>query len=208
MDTRLVLAFLALDLLLAITPGPDVVYVLSRGVAQGPRVGLLSTAGVCAAYATNTALVAAGLAVLIRSSPVLFDALRYGGAGYLLLVGIRMLRKPAAVAALETSARAGRLRIVAQGFLTGFLNPKGVVLFVTLLPQFVSRSAQLPVPAQLLVLGSIHVTACLTVYGAIGLTAGRIGRRLTERPRAARLIGYLAGTVLCLLGGRLAVQRG
>jgi threonine/homoserine/homoserine lactone efflux protein len=94
--------------------------------------------------------------------------------------------------------------VLRQGFITAFLNPKGLVLFFSLLPQFVAPSAALPVAVQLLVLGMIHTFNCFVIYGAVGVGAGHLGEVLKRRLGLARVIGWLSGSVLIALGLRIA----
>jgi threonine/homoserine/homoserine lactone efflux protein len=94
--------------------------------------------------------------------------------------------------------------VLRQGFLTAFLNPKGLLVFFSLVPQFVSPSAAFPVAVQLLVLGLVHTFNCLVIYGAVGLSAGSLGELLKRRLRFARMIRWLSGSVLIALGLRMA----
>lgn len=180
---------------------------MTRGVAGGRRSALVSVGGVCSGYFAHAVLAALGLAALLQSSGVAFEIVRYAGATYLVYLGIRMLLsksigfEPREDGEVDTEPT---LAVLRQGFLTAFLNPKGLLVFLSLLPQFVATSAVLPVAAQLLVLGLIHTVNCIVVYGAVGLSAGGLGELLRRRLRLARIIRWLAGSVLIALGLRLA----
>lgn len=207
MDTRLLSLFFVANILLVLTPGPDWIYVMTRGVAGGRRSALVSVGGVCAGYFSHAVLAALGLAALLQSSGVAFEIVRYAGAAYLVYLGVRMLLsksigfEPREDGAVDTEPT---LAVLRQGFLTAFLNPKGLLVFLSLLPQFVATSAVLPVAIQLLLLGLIHTINCVVIYGVVGLTAGGLGEQLRRRLRLAKIIRWLAGSVLIALGLRLA----
>ena len=208
MDVHLLLLFFAAQILLALTPGPDWMYVMARGIAGGKRSALVSVCGVCSGYLAYAVLVALGLAALLRSSDVAFEAVRYAGAAYLLYLGARMILSKGTGLGPGDDSDDGEAKsdfaVLRQGFITAFLNPKGLVLFFSLLPQFVTPSAALPVAGQLLVLGLVHTFNCFVVYGAVGLGAGHLGEVLKRRLGLARVIRWLSGSVLIALGLRMA----
>jgi threonine/homoserine/homoserine lactone efflux protein len=209
MDVHLLLLFYATQISLAITPGPDWLYVMSRGVAGGRRSALVSVGGICSGYLADSVLVALGLAALLQSSDAAFEIVRYGGAAYLIYLGARMILskgmglRPCADADEGGDGEPAGAVVFRQGFLTAVLNPKGLLLFLSLLPQFVTPSAAFPVGVQLLVLGVVHTVNCAIVYGAVGIGAGRLGEILKRRLGLARVIRWLAGSVLIALGLRL-----
>jgi threonine/homoserine/homoserine lactone efflux protein len=209
MDVHLLALFFATQILLALTPGPDWMYVMARGIAGGKRSALVSVCGVCSGYLAYAVLVALGLAALLRSSDVAFEAVRYAGAAYLLYLGARMiLSKGTGFGPGDESGGGAKsdFAVLRQGFITAFLNPKGLVLFFSLLPQFVAPSAAaLPVAGQLLVLGLVHTFNCLVIYGAVGVGAGHLGEVLKRRLGLARMIRWLSGSVLIALGLRTAL---
>ncbi len=133
--------------------------------------------------------------------------MRYAGAAYLLYLGVRMiLSKGTGFGSGDESGGEAKsdFAVLRQGFITAFLNPKGLVLFFSLLPQFVTPSAALPVAGQLLVLGLVHTFNCLVIYGAVGVGAGHLGEVLKRRLGLARVIRWLSGSVLIALGLRMA----
>jgi threonine/homoserine/homoserine lactone efflux protein len=207
-DVRLLALFYVTQILLAITPGPDWMYVMTRGIAGGRRSALVSVGGVCSGYLAYTVLVVLGLAALLRSSGVAFEVVRYAGVAYLIYLGIRMILSKGAGLGPGEGSGGGEAEpdaaVFRQGFLTAFLNPKGLVLFFSLLPQFVTPSAAFPVAVQLLVLGLVHTFNCLVVYSAVGMGAGSLGELLKRRLGLARMIRWLSGSVLIALGLRMA----
>ncbi|MER6220593.1 LysE family translocator [Streptomyces sp900105755] len=201
MDTGLLLSFLAVDLLLVCVPGADWAYVIAAGV-RGRSVPR-AVAGLIAGYALHTALAVAGLAVLVARSPRLLTALTVAGAGYLLWLGWGVLCRPMVPREAE-EAEAG-----AQGFRRGAaisgLNPKALLLYLSVLPQFlVTTGARLPVAAQTAVLGALHMAACAAVYLAVGALSRAL---LAARPRAARAVTRTSGAAMLGIGALLLGER-
>src|SRR5438128_10539938 len=129
------LLFASIIVVLALTPGPDVIYITTRGMAQGKRAALLSTVGICIGYLVYTMLAALGLSAVLQSSAIAFDIVRYAGAIYLVYLGIRALlskyRGPLTQGAVNPlPAR----RILQQGILTSMLNPMDILVLACLLP--------------------------------------------------------------------------
>ncbi|POX46967.1 lysine transporter LysE [Streptomyces sp. Ru71] len=203
MDSATLLSFLALDFLLVCVPGADWAYAIAAGLG-GRSVGW-AVAGLVAGYALHTALAAAGLAVLVAGSPALLTALTVVGAGYLVWLGWGVLRRPAVPDAGETVAAQSGLRVFGRGAAISGLNPKGLLLYLSVLPQFLAvRGARLPVPAQTAVLGLLHMACCAAVYLAVGLLARAV---LGARPAAARAVTRTSGAAMLGIGAFLLVER-
>ncbi|HZR38667.1 MAG TPA: LysE family translocator [Ktedonobacteraceae bacterium] len=197
------LLFAGIIVFLALTPGPDVIYVTTRGIAQGRRAALLSTMGICIGYLVYTTLAVLGLSALLQSSTIAFDIVRYAGAIYLLYLGIRALmskhsgpQTPGMVAPAPTG------RILQQGILTSMLNPKGILVFAALLPQFVSPQIG-SVPLQMAAFGLTFTLICLCIYGGYAYLSGSLGEKLATQPRFASVLRWLTGSILIGLGARL-----
>ncbi|MGW2961701.1 LysE family translocator [Streptomyces sp. NPDC001220] len=199
MDTGPLISFLAVDLLLVCVPGADWAFVIAAGV-RGRSVPR-AVAGLVAGYALHTALAVAGLAVLVASSPTLLTALTVAGAGYLVWLGWSVLRRPAVpVEKEEATAGPGFWR----GAAISGLNPKGLLLYLSVLPQFlVTRGDHAPVAVQTAVLGALHMAACAAVYLAVGTLAHRL---LSARPRAARAVTRTSGAAMLGIGALLLAQ--
>src|ERR1700761_7941981 len=195
--------FITIDVLLVLTPGPDWAYVIAVGLRD--RMVLPAVAGLAAGYAALTVLVAAGLAALITTRPGALTALTLVGGAYLIWLGASVLSRPA-----EADANALRPqpssspRLVARGAATSGLNPKGLLLFVAVLPQFVARHGGLPVAFQIGVLGAIHVTNCVVAYLGLGTLARTL---LAGRPAAADGVTRAAGAAMIVLGALLVLER-
>jgi threonine/homoserine/homoserine lactone efflux protein len=164
---------------------------------------LLSMAGICLGYLVYTMLAALGLSALLQSSAVAFDVVRYAGASYLVYLGIRaLLSKHASPLTQGTVNPLPAGRILQQGILTSMLNPKGILVFAALLPQFANPRLG-GVPLQMTALGLTFTLICLCIYGGYAYLSGRLGEKLATQPRFASLLRWLSGSMLIGLGARL-----
>ena len=200
--TQLVL-FAVTSTVLIFTPGPDIIYVMTRGMAQGRRAALSAAAGFALGNFAHTLFAIVGLSALITSSATAFALVKYAGALYLAYLGIRMLRSRAS---LVPEGRAGELEcrvIFRQSILANIMNPKVALFFLAFFPQFLDAGRG-SVALQMLVLGCTFVLLTLAGFGVVALLSGEIGRWLNRSAGAGTLIGQLAGGVLIALGLRLA----
>ncbi|AMW09005.1 lysine transporter LysE [Streptomyces qaidamensis] len=205
MDTTTLAAFLAVDLLLIFTPGADWAYAITSGLRD--RSVVPAVAGLVAGYAGYTLLAVAGLVVIVASSATLLTVLTTAGAGYLVWLGWGVLRHPAALTASgEESGHQGtsRLRVMLRGIGTSGLNPKALLLYFSLFPQFIDPAGAWPVAGQTGLLGSLHMTACAVVYLTVGVLARTV---LRTRPAAARAVTRASGAMMIVIGGFLLVER-
>jgi threonine/homoserine/homoserine lactone efflux protein len=201
MDSGLLLSFLAVDLLLVCVPGADWAYVVATALRGSSAAR--AVAGLVSGYALHTVLATAGLAVLVAGSPRLLTALTVAGAGYLLWLGWSVLRRPAVPGAADAEPAAGRLFL--RGATISGLNPKGLLLYLSVLPQFLTlRGAHLPVPAQTAALGVLHMACCAAVYLTVGVLARAL---LSARPAAARAVTRTSGAAMLGIGAFLLVER-
>ncbi|WP_307826048.1 LysE family translocator [Micromonospora humida] len=196
--------YLAAIAVLMITPGPDMMFVLANATRYGTRAGAVAALGVAAGEAVHVAAVVGGLAAVVSASPVLFAAIRWAGAAYLIFLGIRALRDGRATAATtaERNSRGGGAFL--RGLVTNLLNPKMILFSVAFLPQFVSPATG-NVTAQLVLLGAIFVAIQLTVDVTLGAGAGRFAGRVTDG-RWSRRISRICAVAFIALGVRLATS--
>jgi threonine/homoserine/homoserine lactone efflux protein len=191
--------FLATGLALLLVPGPAVLYVVARSVEMGRGGGLASVAGITTATFTHVALAAAGLSSLILASTVAFDAVRYTGAAYLLLLGVRRLLGRGVERPDRESRPRTRRRAYAQGVVVNLTNPKTIVFVFAFIPQFVDPHAR-HAWLQVLVLGiSFALLGCLS-DSLYALAAGTIADRLRGSAGIARVQRWFGGGVLAGLG--------
>ena len=196
-----VAAFLTIDVVLVLTPGPDWAYVIAVGLRD--RIVLPAVAGIVAGYMVLTIAVAAGLAVLIVTSPGALTAVTLVGAAYLIWLGVSVVSRLSESGPTAPGAP-GVLGVVARGAATSGLNPKALLLFVAVLPQFVDRHGGVPVAAQIAVLGAIHTANCAVAYLGLGTLARNA---LVRHPSAAYAVTRVSGVAMIVLGGLLVVER-
>ncbi|MEQ1787265.1 MAG: LysE family translocator [Acidimicrobiales bacterium] len=204
-DTRSLTTFAVTAFLLIIVPGPSVLFVISRGVALGRRAALLTVVGNAAGVLVQVLVVAAGLGAVLERSTVLFDAVRLAGAAYLVYLGVQAIRHRRELSTVldVTGVRPSR-HILREGFVVGVTNPKLIVFFTAVLPQFVEPTAG-PVPVQLLIFGGVFVAIALVMDSCWGLAAGTARTWLAGKPHRLERLGGAGGLVIIGLGARLAL---
>ncbi|MFE7393463.1 LysE family translocator [Streptomyces sp. NPDC057582] len=202
MDTTTLAAFLAVDLLLVFTPGADWAYAISAGLRE--RSVVPAVTGLIAGHAAYALVAVAGVAVIVASSPAALTALTMAGSGYLLWLGWGVLRQPAVPAAAGESADVSRLQVLLKGAGISGLNPKALLLYFSLFPQFIDTANGWPVAAQTGLLSTLHLTACAIVYLAVGVLARTV---LKTRPSAARAVTRISGAMMIAIGAFLLVER-
>lgn len=199
MEISTLAAFLAVDLLLVLTPGADWAYVIAAGLRD--RSVVPAVAGLIAGYVGYTVLAVAGLVVVVAGSGALLMALTVAGAGYLVWLGWGTLRRPVVLAADDGagSGMPARQALLKGAGISG-LNPKALLLYFSLFPQFIDTYRGWPVAAQTGLLGGIHTGACAVVYLCVGLLARRV---LKARPEAARVVTRVSGVLMMGIGAVL-----
>lgn len=200
------LEFAITAFVLIAVPGPSVLFVVSRGVALGRKAALATVAGNAAGVMVQAILVALGLGALVERSAAAFTAVKLIGAAYLVVLGLRMLRNRHGLAALHdaTEVPKGTRRIVREGFIVGFTNPKAVVVFTVIIPQFADPSRG-HVPLQLLVLGIVFLTIGVISDSAWAIASGSARTWIARSRGRIEAMAGAGGVVLIGLGLRLAV---
>jgi threonine/homoserine/homoserine lactone efflux protein len=193
--------FLVAVLALFLSPGPNMAFVLSHGIALGPRAGFAAGLGIAAADLLHTLCAATGVTALVAAWPPSFDLLRYAGALYLLWLAWRALRSGSAHLPAQ-AGRAGFAQVLRSAWLNNLVNPKALLFFMVFLPQFVDP-ARGSVPAQLAVLGVTLSLAGLAFNTALGACSGMIGHWLQRRRGADGFQRGLLATVMVGLALRL-----
>jgi threonine/homoserine/homoserine lactone efflux protein len=201
------LLFFTAALALNLSPGPDLIYILSRTIAQGRRVGLASAAGVCTGGLVHVFSAAAGLAAILATSATGFNLVRYAGAAYLLYLGIKAWRTAGATFQVKVSPEppVTAWQAFRQGVLVDVLNPKVAVFFMAFLPQFVRPGAG-SAAWQLVGLGALVIGVAIIVESCFVLAAARTTAFFRSNPRASLGLDRALGTVLIGLGMRLAAS--
>lgn len=203
--TARLLVFLSAAVILAITPGPGIFYVLARSLRGGWREGVLSAAGTFLGGLVHVVAAAFGLSAILAASAMAFETVRYAGAAYLIYLGYRMIRSRNQEAALD-SAGASRGTFV-QGVMTEVLNPKTALFFLAFIPQFVSVG-QGRVAAQFLLLGAISVTLNTCADLLVACFAGPLGARMKRSAKLRSRQRAVSGVAMIGLGVYVAAARG
>lgn len=196
--------FLVASALLTIAPGPDILYVLARGISQGRKAGLAAALGFATGCLFHTALAALGIAALIRSSPIAFEAVRYAGAAYLAWIGIQALRHRSAFPVEGASDQRALLAIYRQSVIGNMLNPKVTLFFLAFLPQFVDAQAG-GVAWQMALLGIVFMLQTVVIFGAVAIFAAMLGDWIRRKPAIGERLNVFAGMTFIGLGIRVAL---
>lgn len=205
-DPNNLLAFALIALGMVLTPGPNMVYLVSRSISQGRTAGLISLGGVALGFVFYMLCAAFGITALLMAVPYAYDAIRFAGAAYLLWLAWQAFRpgrrSPFQVRDLPKDSPR---KLFLMGFLTNLLNPKIAVMYLSLLPQFIDPSNG-NVLAQALVLGTTQIAISVIVNAMIAISAGTITLFLVRRPSFAVLQRWVMGTVLAALAVRMATE--
>lgn len=200
------IAFALICLGMVLTPGPNMIYLVSRSISQGRMAGLVSLGGVALGFVFYVLCAAFGITALMMAVPYAYDALRLGGALYLLYLAWQAIRpggrSPFQVRDLPTD---GPRKLFAMGFATTLLNPKVAVMYLSLLPQFIAP-AHGSVLTQSLLLGFTQISISVSVNALIVLMAGSMALFLGQRPLWQVAQRWLMGTVLAGLAARMLVE--
>jgi len=201
------LTFAAAAFLLIVVPGPSVLFVVSRGVALGRRAALVTVAGNAVGIYLQVLAVAIGLGAIIERSIVALQILKLAGAFYLMYLGVQALRHRRELATVLDAAGTVRpqRRIFREGFVVGVTNPKNIIFFTAVLPQFVDRAGA-PVGVQMTILGTIYVAIALVSDSIWGIIAGTARSWFARSPKRLEMLGGTGGLVMLGLGLRVAIS--
>jgi threonine/homoserine/homoserine lactone efflux protein len=205
-STGHLLAFALTSLVLIVVPGPSVLFVVSRAVTLGRRAGLATVVGNAAGLFLQIAAVALGIGTIVERSIAAFTVIKLAGAIYLIYLGVQAVRHRRSLAQalnVPIEPKATR-RILRDGLVVGVSNPKAIILFAAILPQFIDRPAG-HVTLQLLLLGLISIAIALVSDGSWALAAGTARSWFARSPRRLELLGGAGGLVMIGLGARLAL---
>jgi threonine/homoserine/homoserine lactone efflux protein len=198
--------FIAASIVLIVTPGQDMILVMSRSIAQGSAAGVATAAGVSVGLVGHTLLATLGLGAILRTSEWLFVLLKLVGAAYLVYLGVQLLRTRAQELVASPGGPRSVWRLFADGALSNVSNPKIAVFYFAFLPQFVAPEAAHSTAA-VFMLGLLFAALTFVVKGPVGLAAGRLSGWLRRRPDALKWLYRTSGAVLIGLGIKLALER-
>ena len=199
------LLFLAASVAITMAPGPDNLQVLARGISQGRAAGLVAALGFAAGISFHTTLAALGIAALLKSSPIAFQAVKLAGAAYLVWIGIKSIRSKGLSTAHERPSQPLAV-VFRQSVIGNMLNPKVTLFFIVFLPQFVNPHGAQSVVLQMFELGGVFMLQTVVVFSVFGIAAGMIGAYLKRRPRVGVWLDRLAGATFIGLGIRVALR--
>jgi threonine/homoserine/homoserine lactone efflux protein len=200
------LLFIVASLVLILTPGQDMILVMSRSIAQGARAGVATAAGVSVGLVGHTLLATLGLGAILRTSEWLFLTLKLVGAVYLVYLGLQLLRTPQHELSVASGAPRSLVRLFLDGALSNVSNPKIAVFYFAFLPQFVLPGASHPT-LTVFALGLVFAGLTFAVKGPVGLGAGVLSGWLRSRPKILAGLYRTSGAVLVGLGLKLAFER-
>nr|WP_142056492.1 LysE family translocator [Pseudonocardia kunmingensis] len=199
--------FTLAGVILVIVPGPSVLFIVGRALAHGRRAALASVAGNTAGASMVVVVVALGFGAIAARSAAVFTVLKLVGAAYLVYLGVQTIRRRAdLVARLGEPAGPADRRMFWQGVVVGFTNPKVLIFFAAVLPQFVETEAGSSPTTQMLVLGLLFAVIAATLDSAWGLAAGTARNWFATSPGRLRWMGGLGGTSLIVMGAGLALS--
>ncbi len=207
-STSTLLTFVLASVVLVVVPGPSVLFIVGRALAHGRRAALESVFGNLGGVLVLIAVVAAGLGPLAERSVLVFEAVKIAGAAYLVWLGVRTFRArgdlAAALSGAATEAEIADRRFVRQAFLVGVTNPKALVFFAAVLPQFADPAVG-SVPVQIAVLGVLFCVLATALDGAWGLAASAARTWFATSPARLRAVGGAGGLMIVGMGLGLAV---
>ena len=207
LPTAHLLAFTLTAFALIVVPGPSVLFTVSRALALGRMAGVATVAGNTVGVYVQVVAVAFGIGALVERSVMVFTIVKLGGAAYLIFLGVQAIRHRQKLAEMLGSRIENKsvARVMADGFVVGIGNPKAIVFFAAVLPQFVDRQAG-QVPQQMLLLGAIFAGVALLSDSGWALVAGSARAWFGRSPRRLELIGGTGGLVMIGIGATLAVS--
>jgi threonine/homoserine/homoserine lactone efflux protein len=197
--------FVGISWALIIAPGPDMLYVITRGMAYGRKAGILSAIGVICGILVHTMAAAFGITLIFQTSAHAFLVVKYLGAIYLIYLGIKAWQDKGTFSLQTPTSSMSSQALFWQGVLSNVLNPKIAIFFLAFLPQFVDKGNS-HVTLQMVILGLTFASFGLCFLLVVGYSSGAIGSWLTHRPHYAQFLQRLSGSILIGLGVRLALS--
>lgn len=199
--------FIIAAVLLTLLPGPDILLVITQSVMRGAKTGIIFAAGLCTGIIFHTSIVAFGLSPLITGTPELFTAVKIAGALYLIYLGIRAFLSRR-TATLEISGEAsgtpaaapGKLQYYKRGVIMNVLNPKVILFFLALFPQFITVQPGESAALQFMILGIIFMLQGFAIFSAVAFCAGKLSRRLVGNRKIAYYLCLTESSIFTLLG--------
>ena len=188
---------------LIVTPGPDMLFILSQVMGKDAKAGMMATLGVCCGYLVHSILVALGIAAIIVSFPVLFETIRWLGIAYLLYLAFSLLKSVFSKNALNIEKKTSA-NPIKKGFFTALLNPKGMLIYFAILPQFIDKSAN--TVSQGLILSFIFISLIFVVYCGLSILFSKISQKTQMDERKQKWVDGTSGGLLALAASWLIIN--
>jgi threonine/homoserine/homoserine lactone efflux protein len=189
---------------LVLIPGPDVLFIVAQGMTSGRAAAFKANAGVLMGYIGHGIMAAFGIAALVASQPALFEVMRWVGVAYLIYLAFGMIRSSFRAGSKPQVATVTSGRLLVKGFLTSFLNPKGLMVYFVLLPPFIDASGSIALQASLL--SVVNVCLCCIVYSVFAYGAGTIGGSKSISDQKRRVIEFCGGALVGSAAVKLAAS--
>ena len=203
-DSETLAMFVAASTALGFAPGPDNIFVLTQSMVNGRAAGMRITLGLCTGLLVHTTIVALGVSVIFRTSPLAFNALKYCGALYLLFLAWKAFRASSSRLKPGEKTKLGPWQLYRRGIIMNITNPKVSIFFMAFLPQFTSPAAG-SITLQLILLGFIFILVTIVVFGLVSQLAGAIGKWLARSEKGERVLNIAAGVVFVSLALKLVL---
>jgi len=200
------LVFILTSVVIILTPGQDMVLVMSRSISQGQKAGVMTALGVSVGLMGHTILATLGLGALLMTSEWLFDTIKFIGAGYLLYIGYQLLTSKEHKLSMKELPKISYKKMFLQGALSNISNPKITIFYFSYLPQFIVQNGQSET-LQLFILGTTFALTTFFIKGPVGYVAGKLSNYIKSRPIILEYIQKTSGAVLILLGVKLALEK-
>ena len=203
LELQTIVMFVTASTLLALAPGPDILFVLTQSMSKGSRSGIVIALGLCSGLIFHTTAVALGVAVIFQTSALAFSLLKFVGAAYLLYLAF-MAFKDASKSKLESSkSRLSLVSLYKRGILMNITNPKVSIFFLAFLPQFTNPEVG-NVTGQIFTLGALFMLCAFVVFTLISLLAGRVGAWFSKTKNGEKILNRVSGTIFAALAIKLA----
>lgn len=200
------LIFIITSILIILTPGQDMILVMSRSISQGQKAGVITALGVCFGLLGHTLLATFGLGALLMTSEFLFDLIKLIGAAYLIYIGYQLLSSKNPKLAMKDLPKTSYKKMFLQGALTNIMNPKIAIFYFSYLPQFVNSDTNNQA-LQLLILGLTYAILTFFIKAPIGFISGLLSIWIKSRPSVLSYMDKTSGIVFIVLGLKLASEQ-
>ncbi|MED4780601.1 LysE family translocator [Brevibacillus choshinensis] len=204
MDLTLLLSFLAVSVLLTLTPGPDILFVIAQSISNGRKAGIATAMGLTTGLIAHTTAAALGITAILYNSAFAFQLVKYAGALYLLYLAYQAIKEGANPLTTAVPEKKSPLRLYRTGILMNVLNPKVSLFFLAFLPQFIIPGTGNE-PLQMMILGVIFMIQTIILFSAVAVFAGIFGQKLLGRASVGKYVNYGKAILYAGIGIRIAL---